>query len=150
MKKLIHFSHLIFALMLSGFTTTLMAQDVSEEMKTFVQQFQDAYNKEDHNALRQLYTADAKSPGSQGAVLTGQDAIAAYWEARFKGTDAVLTLQQDRTDWSDLNHAYVAKGTYKLVGVTAKGDKVDISGKYANTMVKTDGAWKIAEATLPE
>jgi ketosteroid isomerase-like protein len=145
MKKGVFF---LAALFCAAFTPMLNAQDVDKEMAAFAQQFQDAYNKEDHAALKTFYAADAKRIAKDGSAINGADAIAAFWEAQFKGSDATLALVQESVVWKDNVHAYVTHGTYHVTGVSAKGDKIDISGKYANTMLKVDGAWKITESAL--
>jgi ketosteroid isomerase-like protein len=78
------------------------------------------------------------------------DAIGAFWEAQFKGADAKLALSQQVVVWKDNVHAYVVSGAYHVVGTTAKGDPVDVSGKYSNIMLKVDGAWKISESALTD
>ncbi len=148
MKKQIKLNFFFAALLFAAFTSASYAQDVDKEMAAFAQQFQDAYNKEDHATLKTFYTTDAKRVAKDGSTITGAEAIGAFWEAQFKGTDATLVLTQQSVAWKDVLHAYVASGTYHVTGVSAKGDKIDISGKYANTMLKVDGAWKISESTL--
>ena len=148
MKKHNQFSLFFAALLCAAFTPALNAQDVDKEMATFAQQFQDAYNKEDHATLKTFYTADAVRVAQDGTSITGAEAIGALWEAQFKGADAALVLQQLSVGWSDFNHAYIAKGTYHVTGVSAKGDKIDISGKYANIMLQVNGAWKISKSVL--
>jgi len=150
MKKQIKFSLFFAALLCAAFIPALNAQDVDKEMAAFAQQFQDAYNKEDHATLKTFYTADAKRVAKDGSTITGAEAIGAFWEAQFKGADATLVLTLQGVVWKDNVHAYVASGTYHVTGVSAKGDKIDISGKYANTMLKVDGAWKISESVLAE
>lgn len=149
MKKQIQFSLFFFAAFFSAvFTTTLNAQDVDKEMAAFAQQFQDAYNKEDHATLKTMYTTDAKRVAKDGTTTSGAEAIGAFWEAQFKGADATLMLTPQSTVWKDNVHAFVASGTYHVTGTTTKGDKIDFSGKYANTMLKVNGLWKIAESVL--
>ncbi len=142
---------LFFAMLwCATFTPALNAQDVDKEMTAFVQQFQDAYNKEDHATLKTFYTADAKRVAKDGTAISGAEAIGAFWEAQFKGADATLVLTSQSVVWKDNVHAYVASGTYQVTGTTAKGDKIDLSGKYVNTMLKVNGAWKISESVLAD
>jgi len=148
MKKQIKFSPLFAALLFAAFTPTLYAQDVDKEMHAFAQQFQEAYNKEDHAALKTFYADDAVRVAQDGSSITGAEAIRAFWEAQFKATDARLTLQQQLVSWSDFNHAYVSKGTYHVKGASASGEKIDVSGKYSNIMLQVNGAWKISKSEL--
>ena len=151
MKMHIPFSRFFFAILCcAAFTSTLNAQDLDQEMVAFAQQFQDAYNKEDHATLKTFYTDDAKRLAKDGTAITGAEAIGAFWAEQFKGSDATLTLKQQSVGWKDNLHAYVASGTYHVSGTTVKGDKFEISGKYINTMLKQNGVWKIAESALGE
>ena len=148
MKKNIQFNLFFAALLCAACTPALNAQDVDKEMAAFVQQFQDAYNKEDHATLKTFYTDDATRVAKDGTSTTGADAIGAFWEAQFKGADAILVLKQQSVGWSDFNHAYIAKGTYHVTGLSANGDKIDISGRYSNTMLQVNGIWKISRSVL--
>lgn len=148
MKKHIRFSLLFAGLLCAAFTCSLQAQDVDKELAAFAQQFQDAYNKEDHATLQTFYTADATRVAKDGTSITGAENIGAFWAAQFKGADATLSLAQTLVSWSDANYAYVTKGTYQVTGTTANGDKINLSGTYSNIMSKQNGAWKIAKSVL--
>lgn len=148
MIKYIRFKLFFAAFLSAAFTCPLQAQDVDKEMATFAQQFQDAYNKEDHATLQTYYTADAVRVASDGTSITGAGNIGAFWAAQFKDADLTLSLTQTLVSWSDANYAYVAKGTYQVTGATAKGDKINLSGTYSNIMSKQDGAWKIVKSML--
>lgn len=147
MKQLIF---LFAALWAITSTTTLNAQDVDKEMAAFAQQFQDAYNKEDHATLKTFYTDDAKRVAQDGSTISGAEAIRVFWETQFQGADVTLVLTPQNVAWRDFLHAYVASGTYQVTGTTAKGEAINLSGKYANTMLKVNGAWKISESVLSE
>ena len=146
MKKIMQCSLVFATLLCAGFSTTLSAQDVDKEMADFAQQFQDAYNKEDHATLKTFYTADAVRIGSDGSSITGADAIGAFWAEQFKGSDATLVLKQTSAVWKDVCHCTVSTGTYHVSGTTVKGDKIEVSGTYSNEMLKVDGAWKMAKS----
>lgn len=137
-------------LLCAACATALNAQDIDKEMASFAQQFQDAYNKEDHASLKNFYTADATRVAADGSTITGAEAIGAFWEAQFKGADATLALKQTSVVWKDVSHAYVTSGTYHVSGVNAKGDKFEISGSYTNTMLKENGVWKMSKSVLSE
>lgn len=148
MTKQTQFNLFFTALLCAACTPALIAQDVDKEMTAFAQQFQDAYNKEDHATLKTFYTDDAVRFAQDGTSITGAEAIGAFWEAQFKGADVTLVLQQQSVGWSDFNHAYIAKGTYHVKGLSAKGDNIDFSGKYSNIMLQVNGAWKITKSML--
>lgn len=148
MIKKTQFNLFFTALLCAAFTPALNAQDVDKEMTAFAQQYQDAYNREDHATLKTFYTDDAVRVAEDGTSISGAEAIRAFSEAQFKGADVALVLQQQSVGWSDFNHAYIAKGTYHVKGLSAKGDNIDISGKYSNIMLQVNGAWKIAKSML--
>lgn len=150
MKKHIRFYLFFATLLYAALTPTLNAQDVDKEFAAFTQRFQDAYNKEDHAAIQTFYTADAVRVAKDDTSITGAEAIGAFWAAQFKDNDATLALTQTLVSWSDANHAYVAKGTYKVTGVTAKGGTINLSGAYTNIMLQQNGAWKIAKSVLSD
>jgi ketosteroid isomerase-like protein len=150
MKKATQIRSCIAALLCLTLATAAQAQDVDKALAAFTQQFQDAYNKEDHATLQTLYTADAVRVDREGNSITGAEQIGAFWAAQFEGADVTLSLAQTLVSWSDANHAYLAKGTYRVIGKTAKGDKLDFSGTYTNIMLQQDGAWKIAKSVLSE
>jgi ketosteroid isomerase-like protein len=95
-----------------------------------------------------MYTTDATRVAKDGSSTVGAAAIGAYWAAQFKAADATLALTPTLVSWSDANHAYIAKGTYQVTGVTTKGDKINVSGTYSNIMLKENEVWKIAKSVL--
>jgi len=119
-------------------------------LATFTQQFQETYNKEDHATLQTFYTADAIHMGQDGTSITGAEQIGAFWATQFKGADVTLGLTQTLVSWSDANHAYLAKGTYRVTGATVQGDTIDFSGAYTNIMLQQNGVWKIAKSVSGE
>lgn len=150
MKKQLFRSLFFAALFGTAFTPALRAQDVDQEIAAFAKQFQEAYNKEDHAAIANFYTDDAVRIALDGSTLNGKAAIGAFTEAQFKGADLTLVLTQELVSWSDFNHAYVAKGSYRATGTSASGEPIDISGHYSNIMLKQDGVWKISKSSLLE
>ncbi len=148
MKKQIKSSLFFAALFCAAFTSNVSAQDVDKEMAVFAQQYQDAYNREDHAALKAFYTDDAVRVAEDGSSITGAEAIRAFLEAQFKGANVRLDIQQHEVSWSDFNHAYISGGTYQVKGASADGQKIDISGKYSNIMLKVNGAWTISKSVL--
>jgi ketosteroid isomerase-like protein len=150
MKKQ-RFRTLFFATLFGAvFMPALRAQDVDQEMAAFAKQFQETYNKEDHATLKTYYTDDAVRIALDGSTINGAAAIGAFWEAQFKGADLTLVLTQELVSWSDFNHAYVAKGSYRATGTSASGEPIDISGHYSNIMLKQNGVWKISKSSLLE
>ena len=150
MKKQIRTTLLAVTLFCAAFTQYVQAQDVDQELATFTQQVQSAYNKEDFAALQSFYTSDATLVTREGASISGAEAIGAFWAEQFKEDDLTLTLTQTLVSWSDANYGYLAKGVYQANGSSAKGEAITISGTYGNVMLKQNGAWKIYRSHLGE
>lgn len=148
MKKCTQSSLFLAVLFCTAFTSSVFAQDIDQEMVTFAQGFQDAYNQEDHAALKAFYTDDAVRVAQDGSTISGAEAIRVYLETQFKGSDATLTLRQESVNWSDFNHAYVSKGTFHVKGTSINGDRIDVSGKYSNVMIQVNGTWKMSKSFL--
>jgi ketosteroid isomerase-like protein len=133
--------------------SSLQAQSVNDEMEllAFTRRFMAAYNAQDHAALGKMYTDDAVRVDQEGKEIKGTDNIAAYFAEQFRKNNATLLLKQTDINWSDAQHAWVAKGNYEVYGRTYVYDiAIDIVGSYANAMQKKDGVWKIAKSWLSQ
>lgn len=142
---------LLFLAALLGCTMLLQAQSVNDEadMHTFARKFMAAYNAGDHAALGKMYLDDAVRIDQEGKEIKGADNIAAYFADQFLKNNATLLLKQTGLGWSDREHAWVAGGTYEVYGKTNVYDiPIDITGQYANAMLKKGGQWKIAKSVL--
>ncbi len=141
--------NLFFCTMLLGCTMLLQAQSATDEheLQAFARNFMNAYNQGDHEAIRNMYTSDAVRIDQEGRQIKGADNIAAYFADQFRKNNATVFIRQLSVNWSDAEHAWVAKGTYEVNGSTNVYDiPVHFSGSYANVMLKKDGQWKIAKS----
>lgn len=140
---------LLLAAFLGG-TILLHAQSTDEaHMQVFARRFMAAYNQQDQAAIRKMYTDDAVRIDMAGKEITGGDKIAADFADQFRLNNATLLLRQTHLVWSDAEHAWVAKGTFEIYGITNVYDiKIDVAGQYANTMLKQNDEWKIARSVL--
>jgi len=139
------------ALLIATSYSSLQAQTVSDEMEmqAFARNFMSAYNRQDYAALREMYTADAVRMDALGKEIKGADSIATYFEEQFIHNNLTLLLRHSGIRWSDAQHAWVAYGNYEIYGNTIVYDiEINRSGSYANTMLKENGAWKIARSVL--
>lgn len=139
------------ALLFAVVAGNLPAQSATDErdMQTFARNFMNAYNQGDHEAIRNMYTADAVRIDQEGKEIKGADNIAAYFADQFRKNNATVFIRQLSVNWSDFEHAWVASGTYEVNGITNVYDiPVHVSGSYANAMLKKDGQWKIAKSVL--
>ncbi len=144
---------LLFAALLCIAGGNLQAQTVNDEqeLQAFARRFMAAYNAQDHAALQKMYTDDAVRIDQQGKQITGAANIAQYFQEQFIKNNATLLLKQTGINWSDAEHAWVAKGAYEVYGKTYVYDiAIDITGRYANAMQKKDGVWKIAKSWLSQ
>lgn len=142
---------LMLLLTILGSTVLLQAQSVNDEvdMHTFARKFMAAYNSDDHATLQKMYTPDAVRIDQAGKEIKGADNIAAYFADQFLKNNATLLLKQTELVWADAEHALVAKGTYEIYGKTNVYDiPIDVTGQYANVMLKQNGEWKIAKSML--
>lgn len=142
---------LLFLAALLGCTLLLQAQSVNDEadMHNFARNFMNAYNAGDHTALGKMYLDDAVRIDHTGKEIKGADNIAAYFADQFRKNNATLLIKQTGLGWSDGEHAWVAGGTYEVYGKTNVYDiPIQSTGAYANTMIKKDGQWKIAQSIL--
>ena len=146
MKKRNPFS-LFFTLLLCITTTAAtFGQDADKELHAFAQNYQDAYNKEDHATLKTFYTDDAQRIAKD--TITGSEAIAAQLARQFAASDATIQITQESVSWSDFHYTMIASGTYTVKGTDAAGKAIDFSGKFSNFMLKKDGVWKISRSIL--
>ena len=129
----------------------LRGQSVNDEndMQVFARNFMTAYNQQDHDAIRKMYTEFAIRIDQEGNEMVGGDKIADYFADQFLKNNATVLLKQNGLHWSDKEHAWVATGTYEVYGKTIVYDiPIQITGSYANVMVKDKDQWKIAKSIL--
>ncbi len=142
---------LLFATMICLTGSSLFAQTVNDELElqAFARRFMAAYNVQDQAAIRNMYTEDAVRIDQQGKQIAGADNIAGFFAEQFQKNNTTLLLKHTGINWSDAEHAWIAKGNYEVYGKTYVYDiAIDVVGSYANAMQKKDGAWKIAKSWL--
>jgi len=136
---------------LLGCTMFLQAQSANDEadMHTFARNFMNAYNQQDHEAIRKMYLDDAVRIDQEGKEIKGADNIAAYFADQFVKNNATVFIRHLGVNWSDREYTWVASGTYEVNGKTNVYDiPIHFTGAYANAMIKKDGHWKIAKSML--
>ena len=146
MKKIIKMSLLLVFAAVAAFINPLKAQDASKELILFTRKFEENYNKKNDKALKEMYTKDATRTTTDGKVATGNEAIRAAFAEVFKDK-VTVTIKQDKVVTAT-DGTVTATGTYHVTGISAKGEKIDRSGSYTNTLVKEDGIWKISKNVL--
>ncbi|MFK7776349.1 MAG: ketosteroid isomerase family protein [Saprospiraceae bacterium] len=145
MKKLLLFAALII------YSGIVHSQTVNDEfeLKEFTHNFMASYNKHNVAELKEMYSEYAVRIDQGKNKITGADNIIAFFQQRFFQDNTTLYLKYSSLSWSDAEHAFIAHGTYEMVGKTNVYDiEINTKGTYANTMIKDKGKWKIGKSVL--
>ena len=145
MKKIIQLSLSFALLSITSLIYPVQAQDETKELTAFTKKFEDACNKQDIKAMKELFTKDAVRVNTDGQTENGLDAIIAAYQELFQMKMSV-TLKQDKV--ATENGSTVSTGTYQATGTTSSGEAFDVSGAFTHTMVKDNGQWKISKQVL--
>jgi len=145
MKKAIQFSLLLVFLSITSLIKPAKAQDATKELTAFTKRFEQACNKKDIKAIKEMFTKDAVRINPDGQTETGNDAIVAAYEELFQNK-LTITIKQEKFAFD--NGSNVSSGTYQATGSTPSGDSIDAKGSFSNTMIKENGQWKISKQVL--
>ncbi|SRR5215204_226427 len=145
MKKAIQFSLLLVFLSITSLIKPAKAQDATKELTAFTKRFEEACNKKDIKAIKEMFTKDAVRINPDGQTETGNDAIVAAYEELFQNK-LTITIKQEKFAFD--NGSNVSSGTYQATGSTPSGDSIDAKGSFSNTMIKENGQWKISKQVL--
>jgi uncharacterized protein (TIGR02246 family) len=129
---------------LSQLKTVYAMTQVWKDVRAFVQNFQDAYNKKDAAALKAMFTTNAERILPDGKATKGAENIAADYSEAFKNANASSTIKLANVQ-PQFDGSVIATGTYSVYGTSAKGDRVALNGSYSNKMVNENGQWKLTE-----
>jgi ketosteroid isomerase-like protein len=145
MKKFLLFAALII------YTEIVHSQTIEDELeiKEFTRNFMTAYNQQDLTEFKEMYLEDAVRIDQGKNEMTGVDNIIAFFKQRFFQENTTLYLKYSSLSWSDAEHAFIAHGTYEMIGKTHVYDiEINTKGTYANTMIKDKDKWKIGKTVL--
>jgi uncharacterized protein (TIGR02246 family) len=145
MKKTIQFSLLFVFFAIPSFISSVTAQDATKDLAALTKQFEDACNKKDVKAIKEMFTKDALRINPDGQTETGNDAIAAAYEELFQNK-LTVTIKQEKV--AAENGSTVSTGTYHATGSTQSGETIDSKGSFIHTVVKENGQWKISKQVL--
>lgn len=145
MKKTIQFSLLLGFLAITSLINLVKAQDATNELTAFTKRFEDACNKKDTKAMKELFTKDAVRVNTDGQTENGLDAIVAAYEELFQ-MKMTVTIKQEKVTTE--NGTTLSTGTYQATGSTPSGEAFDAKGGFIHTMVKENGQWKISKQVL--
>ncbi len=118
-------------------------------MQAFARDYMAAYNQQNVDALKSMYSEYVTRIDQAGEKMVGADQVVNYLSEQFRLNNATLLLRQRSVHWSDAEHAWVARGTYEIYGITNVYDiEVHTTGVYTNTMIQDKDQWKIAQTVL--
>ena len=145
MKKTIQFNLLFVFFAIASLINSVKAQDATKDLSALTKRFEDACNKKDVKAIKEMFTKDAVRINPDGQTETGNDAIVAAYEELFQNK-LVVTIKQDKV--AAENGSTVSTGTYQASGSTQSGETFDVKGSFIHTVVKEGGQWKISKQVL--
>ncbi len=140
-----HGATLVLAsLLLSACKGATDEQALISAAKAVDEQWVDAFNKADIDALSKLYWKDPSllMYPSDGMELRGWDAVKAYHSgalSHMKGATASLS----GTNYTVAGDMVVCYGKWKIMVPTGEGPVLEIHGRYSDVKAKRDGAWVI-------
>jgi len=131
-------------LLLSACNRTPDEQALIAAAKAVDEQWVDAFNKADVDALSRLYWKDPSllMYPSDGMELRGWDDVKAYHGrtlSHMKGATASLS----GTNYTVAGDMVVCYGRWTIMVPTEEGPVFEIHGRYSDVKAKRDGAWVI-------
>ena len=132
------------SLLLSACSRTTDEQALLAAAKALDEQWVDAFNRADIDALSRLYWKDPSllMYPSDGMELRGWDAVKAYHSqslSHMKGATASLS----GTNYTVAGDMVVCYGKWTIMVPTGEGPVLEINGRYSDVKAKRGGAWVI-------
>ena len=143
--------NILFITALITSTGNVHGQSVNDEfeIQNLTRNFMTAYNKQDLTALKEMYSEYAVRIDQEKNEMTGANKIIDFFKQGFIKNTTTLYLKHSSLRWSDAEHAFIARGTYEIIGKTNVYDiNIHTKGVYTNTMIKNKDKWKIAKSVL--
>ena len=112
--------------------------DIRADITAGNQHFMDAFGRGDAAGLANLYTAGGQVFPPHSEIITGHDAIRAFWQGAMDAGLTEATL--DTVEVERLGETAVEVGRYTL---RAKGGQVADAGKYVVVWKTEGGGWKL-------
>jgi isopenicillin-N N-acyltransferase like protein len=145
---------LLATLMAAVFVMPLHAQNdgYRKAVAHLLQQFEQAFNREDTAALQRLFSDNAVFIPNYGKPIVNPKAIGAFWAAKWERPDGELQFSEPET-WRKAKHGYVGNGNYQMIRRNG-GEKTIISaGWYSIALAappKGSNGRTISEFTVSE
>lgn len=114
------------------------AVDITEDIKKANENFMEAYNSGDAQALAACYTEEGKLLPPNSDIIEGREKIAEYWQAGMDMGPAKLVLE---TKWAkSFGEVANEEGEYKVY--SPDGDLISF-GKYIVIWKLIEGKWML-------
>ena len=125
-----------------GLERVAEASDPLSQVAEASRAWDEAFNSQNLNALKQRYTADAVSMPPGRASLTGQEVIAADFAAFFQEHSATHTTENPTRHLA--GDIVVERAEYSMTIQPDEGDAIEEEGKHLVVYTRgEDGTWRV-------
>jgi uncharacterized protein (TIGR02246 family) len=129
-----------FALVIAA--SPSFAQALSGEIDAANARFEQAFNRGDAAAIAQMYTEKATVLPRESDIVTGREAIQAFWQGAIQSGIKDLSLKATRVEELASGTAQeIGRFSLEAPGSGGQGSKVE--GKYVVIWRKSGGEWKL-------
>jgi uncharacterized protein (TIGR02246 family) len=113
----------------------------ADAIRSLSNQWTDAIIAKDVDKILSLYAPDAVQLRANIPIMSGQEAIRAWYKSWLSDTTLTYTASTIAVDVAESRDFAYERGTYHISQNTPKG-RVDEPGKYLTIWKKIDGEWK--------
>jgi uncharacterized protein (TIGR02246 family) len=118
-------------------------EEIREKINNTNLKFAEAFKRGDIAGVAALYTADARLMPPDAPMMSGTEAIEAFWQAAMKMGIKEATLESIDVESSDGSDLATEIGKFTLSIETPGGERVAQTGKYIVLWKREDGTWKL-------
>jgi ketosteroid isomerase-like protein len=119
-----------------------------EQLRALRRELVEAVNKSDIDALLKHLDNNVVITWMDGTVSRGPQGVRSYIEEIMKGPNRKIVSYKTEPEIDELTHLYgdtgIASGKSRDEVVQADGQRFAINTRFTTTLVKKDGAWKVA------
>lgn len=135
-------------------TSSVMAQTTASlsiddtQINSFTTAWEDAFNKADHKAIADMFTADGERTAADGTAVTGRERIAKHYADRFsEGGNFRVTIRTETTT-PQADGSVITTGQYLSKGTATDGSEVVYRGTFRNQLVKENQRLRVKKMKL--
>lgn len=134
---------------LAAFTSTIVAQDIEQEVAAFTQKWQTAYDRADIATLSTMYANEVTSLNSDGSTTTLSKAqIEAGLKNDFTTFNTESTIKLNRMI-AQVGGKVKVYGQYSINRIAkSNGEKSNVSGKFEHFVVREGSQWKLCQLNM--